>query len=1133
MRIIRRSSVPVVLIGLLMVFAGCAAADRDNGDLDGGDGGTDLCETSADCDGDEKCLDGICRPADYCESDEHCGEGYYCNQINQTCVEAECESDSECKPGEYCDEYVCREYCEGVQCGVGERCNPDNGDCEPLPCTIGATCETDADCAPGLYCDPVAFGCTECPPEFFCNIHECFPVQLECRDHSDCDEEERCNPDTNKCEPYPETCEIDRDCTPRYCNLYTHECQVDPFLGDCESDEECHQAFGEEYYCHPRLYNCVLPLGEGECYDTADCDDPGLVCDLTANKCAPRGTVCGVDSDCEADHVCINGTCIYQCPPDRECADDNDCEYGDICRNGCCVEDKTCSSDYDCTYPEVCEDGWCQEPLPCAYDDGYEDNDDPTTAYAITLPALNQTEDHLDLVICSRDDDWYKIDVPAGAKLNVRINFLDSSGDLDMKLFDNEADATSGWSVDSSASVNDVEEVEYTAAADSTFYVQVYGYYGAENTYSMHVTHGEAGVSPCSPDDAYEENDAWTTATPISLPAVGNADLYQDMILCSGDEDWFAIEVPAGEGVNVRIDFVDADGDLEMKLYDSSLDQVDSSTSYSNDYEEVSCTRVSADATFYVEVYGYSGAENDYTMEVSNPGGVTIDCTDGGLEPNDTAQDATPVAAGEHTGLFICDTDPLDTDWYSVTVAAGGRLEASIAFDSDDGNLNLYLYESDGTTQVDSSTGYSSDTETVYGPRVTADTTFLINVVASSLTWAAPYTLTVVEHPPIDCSDGGYEPNDEAADATPIGAGDQTGLLICQTDPLDVDWYSLSILDGERLHFSIAFDHNQGDLNLYMYESDGTTQVDSSTGYSSDTEEVQSPRARGDSTYLVKVVPYSASYIYFDVTYDMSVTVDPPIVCNDDGWEPNDDFDHATALSLPGIDDMIMCPGDADIFAIDAVRTDRLNFLLVNESGLGDLDLYVYDSTGFEVGKSTSTGTGAENYSYDVYVDGTYFISVEPHSGDAEEIIDYHLDVSKETFTLCDTDAYEPNDNEQQATVLSDMQFSQSGSDWILELSGLHICKPGPEDWFALDLLQGDQVTVEIFFTNSDGDIDMYMYDPTGGTVDSSTTTGNTEVVTFSTGSAPADGRYYVRVYMYTSNKDNAYDLKVTADRDL
>ena len=264
-----------------------------------------------------------------------------------------------------------------------------------------------------------------------------------------------------------------------------------------------------------------------------------------------------------------------------------------------------------------------------------------------------------------------------------------------------------------------------------------------------------------------------------------------------------------------------------------------------------------------------------------------------------------------------------------------------------------------------------------------------------------------------------------------------------------------------------------------------------------------------------------------------SVTVDPPIQCSDDGYEPNDDFNQATSLSLPGIDNMILCPSDADVFSIYAMRTERLNFLLVNESGLGDLDLFIFNDSGVEVGKSTSVGTGAENYSYDVYVDGTYYAVVEPHSADAEDIIDYHLDVSSEVFTLCDTDAYEPDDIEAQATVLSDMQFTQSGSDWILELSGFMICNPGPFDWFALDLLQGDMVTVDVLFTDADGDIDAHLYDSSGTQLDYGSSTSDNETLDFGTGGAPEDGRFYVRVKMYSSSTDSVYAIKVTADRAL
>ena len=60
--------------------------------------------------------------------------------------------------------------------------------------------------------------------------------------------------------------------------------------------------------------------------------------------------------------------------------------------------------------------------------------------------------------------------VLAGDKITVRLFFTHvSGGDLDMKLYSNEADALSGYgSVDSSTSGTSNEEVEHTATADAT-----------------------------------------------------------------------------------------------------------------------------------------------------------------------------------------------------------------------------------------------------------------------------------------------------------------------------------------------------------------------------------------------------------------------------------------------------------------------------------------------------------------------------------------------------------------------------------------------------------------------------------------------------------------------------------------
>jgi hypothetical protein len=1513
LRTLRAAAMMLALLvgscGTSLQPGGVDAGEDGSGQADGADGGDNLCESDRDCPVGKLCVDGVCRPENYCESNADCSAGTYCNQISYVCVQGECLTDENCVVGMHCVDYQCEGLCEGVECGTGQVCDPATGGCKRMACTIsGTACESDAECPPHLRCDPIAFGCTECPSEFFCNIHECFGLNLTCRSHSDCAAGERCNPDSQRCEPYPETCEADKHCEPKYCNLYLHTCQDEAFTGECETDTECHLAFGGEYFCHGRLHNCVLPLQDGGCYDSQDCGQADLVCDLKTNTCAPRGTVCGVDSDCNPDEACLSGVCVFSCPV--ACVADEDCAFGEVCWNQCCLEDQSCSSDGDCGPGEECIAGWCQQPLPCLSDDAFEDNDDGATATVVVLPAQDQGEAYPGLYICTRDDDWFSIDVPAGSSLTVAIVFSHATGDLDMELF---SDPNGSNEVDSSGSTSNQEEVSAFAVADTTYYVRVFGFGGDEGSYELQVIHGEGGVvtncvgddgfeqndapgsatslalpavgspdsypglflcegdqdwyqvdvpagtvitariafsaaagdlelalytnpsaSPvdssddygddeqvsasagldatyyiqvsdsdysfvsntyelelsaseagqnlCAPDDGLEENDAAYNAARLTLPAAGDTDRHPNLILCPGDEDWYAIGVPAGEAITARILFSHSQGDLELKLYDETLTLVDASTSGTDD-EEVLVRRVPADTFFFVQVYGFQADGADYDLEIENPGGVLVDCSDGGREPNGGAASATPlavgfypvqlicdtqpededwyrvqVAAGErlsaeivfdgsdadlelalydatglnqldsstgvsgtervsgpralqdssflvrvygysqssdvayslrltleppvdctdggfepndsaasvtnlapgaytglylcatnpadedwyripvqagqrlsariafndddgdldlylydltganlldsstsgysdveevrgprasqaggflvrvasdglledthyalaidldrpldcsdggtepndtpalatslspgvHAGLLICDTDPPDQDWYSVQVAAGERLHATITFDNDDGDLDLHLFDASGQVALDSSTSSFADSEQVHGPRAQSATTYRLQVRTDpgGLVTDTTYQLDIGVEPPLDCTDGGLEPNDDPASAADLGAGAFPGLVICQTNPLDVDWYRVTIGAGERLHAAIAFHNADGNLNLILTEADGSTVVDSSTSSSADSEQVDGPRVAQQTSYLIQVTPVAAGFS-IDTTYGLTITIDPPLACGEDAFEPNDDPAQATGLALPGSGPMTLCPGNVDFFALDAQRGELWTLLLVNTTGRGDIDLIVYDPDLVEIARSATSGTGAELLDLAVHVAGTYTVEVVHRDPEAEQVVDYRLDLFADAFVPCDDDAYEPNDNSHRATVLSDMTFVPSGPDWVLSLSGLQVCKPGPSDWYAIDLDLGDALSMLLRFSNADGDIDASLYDENFDTIDTGTTGSDDELLEFGAGGAPMTGRYYLEVFMYTSNRTNTYDLVVTTDRPL
>jgi hypothetical protein len=121
---------------------------------------------------------------------------------------------------------------------------------------------------------------------------------------------------------------------------------------------------------------------------------------------------------------------------------------------------------------------WCDAsqgggPPPGCQDDANEPNNNPTDA--------TQVSDGLypELQICagSNADDYFE--VTASGSVTVTIQFDHGQGDLDMELF------RGSESVDTSAGTDNQETV--TASGGGTYVVRVYGYSGAEGTYSLQV----------------------------------------------------------------------------------------------------------------------------------------------------------------------------------------------------------------------------------------------------------------------------------------------------------------------------------------------------------------------------------------------------------------------------------------------------------------------------------------------------------------------------------------------------------------------------------------------------------------------------------------------------------------------
>jgi len=85
--------------------------------------------------------------------------------------------------------------------------------------------------------------------------------------------------------------------------------------------------------------------------------------------------------------------------------------------------------------------------------------------------------------------------------------------------------------------------------------------------------------------------------------------------IADGEEHYFAVDLDEGDQLEVTMMFTHDEGDLDIRLYDPSETSVDSGTSVDNN-ETVGTTAAEA-GIHYINPYGWAGATNEYSLDIS------------------------------------------------------------------------------------------------------------------------------------------------------------------------------------------------------------------------------------------------------------------------------------------------------------------------------------------------------------------------------------------------------------------------------------------------------------------------------------------------------------------------------------
>ena len=456
------------------------------------EGGVCACTTSEDCGESYTCIGGGCE---LCDNAQHCGKTCTsCSGATPECDGAQCVcTETSCAGGQLCDGDVCVSCTDSDSAHCGPACLDCTGTSTPV-CQGGVcVCTSDADCGEGKWCkggtcaacsatdaDHCGAQCLVCEgPSPACKGGACVCAAESCGAGAFCGPEGGCQPcDTaDKCGAACEPCPTE---APLCKALACAPCASDAECGDgmwcnggacvaCGQDDPAHCGASCASCANPtpvcKAGACVCnevsckagSLCEGgackACKDAAHCGPACAPCKDPLPFCAADGSgcvECETSTHCPNGLSCVEGLCTLECAPG--------CCAGDLAPNA-----KKCSS------PVIVG----REPASVGayymgdtYGDG--DNDDlPSTLFGSTK--------------CwdGNDDNFYRIYLLAGEKLDVLLSPLELDFDAMLKLYSGTDCAGNGDDdlVDCYQSKYDggQESFSYVAAATGFYTIVVDG----------------------------------------------------------------------------------------------------------------------------------------------------------------------------------------------------------------------------------------------------------------------------------------------------------------------------------------------------------------------------------------------------------------------------------------------------------------------------------------------------------------------------------------------------------------------------------------------------------------------------------------------------------------------------------
>ncbi|MCC7074730.1 MAG: PPC domain-containing protein [Deltaproteobacteria bacterium] len=483
--------------------------------------------------------------------------------------------------------------------------------------------------------------------------------------------------------------------------------------------------------------------------------------------------------------------------------------------------------------------------------------------------------------ICASDTDYFSFTLAFATTVTITARFTDATGDLDLRLVD-----AAGATIDSAASVTDNETIVEALAA-GTYGVRIYGWSGATNTYTM-----EATLQGCTPDDAYEDNNSWTRATPIGTAVVSAA-------RCPGDDDYYAVRLGSGDALDATL----TGSGATLSLVSSTTGALLVSDTASGGNRRLQASGL-APGRYALRVTGMGSARVAYTLNA----GITssASCIDDGAAPNDSAAtafalDDTGLLDGSYQVGSLVSCSVGDADWFRIALPGAKQVTVQLAFDPSD-DVDIEVLEPRGTGGLTRSLARSYATtvqDRVRGIMNVGGDVFLRAVGYESTQTAYAIGVELASPPASACTDDRFDTwtatssgtdttftNDTASTSVVLSSGELLPQLqICTGNK---DFFKIAATTGQTVRVHVAYAHGSNqdiDVRLYGPASQASplttcTQYSNTTGTGltcssagvDGTEDLVLPVAAADAgDHYIEVLEYGSDG---SNAYELSVTVE-------------------------------------------------------------------------------------------------------------------------------------------------------------------------------------------------------------------------------------------------------------------